>query len=449
MGKIKAKQLALAATFIATGGTGEALDLADNGVAFGKLGSSVPASLLGTKKLLYMVASADLSNPNAATYAISSSPETTEFGFGSTAGVSAGAGEVGIPVLLELTTGMSGGAHGFNTNSSKVWVGQKGLYAAQVYDLNGQKITDPDNSGNDVWAIITASERSTSGTYTIRFYSDEWPVGGTSEIVLSHPYTMAQQYTLAYPKIGTLQTIPLDALRSDSVVLSRQAASIAPGSVTEVEIAASALGDGLTGGDGTVLAVLLDTDSGLEFNTSALRAHVDGTTIERKSGGALGIVDGGVGTTQFAATSVTAAILGSDVAGDGLTGGNGSALAVLGENTSVAVGAGGVKAAVPVLDDKALNPSGAISTDGASTGITITKTPAAGSYVKVSLNGVGVELGSGVKTKDCYFSADGGTTARAISAIVATDTLYWNAVVSGVNLSTSDEIDLDYSNTTA
>lgn len=448
MGKIKAKQLALAATFIATGGTGEALDLADNGVAFGKLGSSVPASLLGTKKLLYMVASADLSNPNANNLTISSSPETTEFGFTTTAGVSAGAGEVGIPVLLETAAGNSGMSHRFNTNSNKVWAGQKGYYAAQVYDLNGQKITDPDNSNNEVWAIITADARETTGTYKIRFFSDEWPVSG-SEIVLSHAYTMAQQYTLAYPKIGTLQTIPLDALRSDSVVLSRQAASIAPGSVTEVEIAASALGDGLTGGDGTVLAVLLDTDPGLEFNTGALRAKVDGTTIERKTGGALGVVDGGIGTTQLAATSVTAAILGSDVAGDGLTGGNGSALAVLAENTSVAVGYSGVKAAVPVLDDKALNPSGAISTDNASTGITITKTPAAGSYVRVSLNGVAVELGNGVKTKDCYFSDDGGTTARSIASIVATDTLYWNAVVSGVNLSTSDEIDLDYSNTTA
>jgi hypothetical protein len=160
------------------------------------------------------------------------------------------------------------------------------------------------------------------------------------------------------------------------------------------------------------------------------------------------LADANVTTAKLAATCVTAAKLGSDVAGNGLTGGNGAALAVLAANTSVNVATGGVKAAVPVLDDKARAPSGAVTTDEATTGLTITKTPAAGSYIRVSLNGVGVELG-GDKTKDCYFSDDGGTTARALASVVAGDTLYWNAVISGVNLSTDDEIDFDYLNTTA
>lgn len=448
MGKIKAKLLMLSAAFVATGGAGDAIDLADQGIAFEKLGSTVPASILATKKIGYPVATADLSNPNAASVTISSSPETMEFPFSSTAGVSGNGSATGIPVLLEVSAGNSGQSHAFNTNSNKVWAGQKAIYAAEVYNLDGKRIVDP-ATGNFVWSVITASERTTSGTYKIRFFSDEWPVAGAGEVTLSNPYTMAQQYALVYPKIGTLNTIPIDALRGDAAVLSRLAASLSPGAVTEVEIAASALGDGLDGGDGDVITVLLDTDSGLEFNTRALRAKVDGTTIERKSGGALGVVDGGIGTTQLAATSVTAAILGSDVAGVGLTGGNGSALAVLAANTSVNVASSGVKAAVPVKDDKALNPASAVSTDEASTGITITKTPAAGSYVRVSLGGVGFELGDATKTKDCYFSSDGGTTPKAISSIVATDTLYWNAVIAGVNLSTSDEIDLDYLNTTA
>lgn len=201
-------------------------------------------------------------------------------------------------------------------------------------------------------------------------------------------------------------------------------------------------------GFGRALAGLVDGD--FRFAMSSNEGYVfdqDSNTWNLGSGQA--IADGSITTAKLAATSVTAAKLGSDVAGNGLTGGNGSALAVLAANTSVSVGAGGVQAAVPVTADKAGNPSGAVTTDETTTGLTITKTPAAGSYVTVRLNGVAVEVGNGVKTKDCYFSADAGVTARAFSAIVATDTLYWNAVIAGINLATTDEIDLDYCNTTA
>jgi hypothetical protein len=76
------------------------------------------------------------------------------------------------------------------------------------------------------------------------------------------------------------------------------------------------------------------------------------------------------------------------------------------------------------------------------TNTAIANTPAG--YVQVFVNGVKVSLGDGVKTKDCYFSADGGTTAKAISAIVINDLLYWNGSVTGYQLDTSDSIDFDY-----
>lgn len=75
---------------------------------------------------------------------------------------------------------------------------------------------------------------------------------------------------------------------------------------------------------------------------------------------------------------------------------------------------------------------------------TIDATPVNDSYVRVSVNGLGVVLGSGVKTKDCYFSADGGTTARAITAIAAGDLLYWVGTVAGFQLDASDRIDFEY-----
>lgn len=93
--------------------------------------------------------------------------------------------------------------------------------------------------------------------------------------------------------------------------------------------------------------------------------------------------------------------------------------------------------------DKALVAT-AVTGDETYSGVDITETPFSDGYVQVLLNGMQVELGNGVKTKDCYFSGDSGSTARAISAITAGDGLYWNAVISGVALDSLDEFDLNY-----
>jgi hypothetical protein len=72
----------------------------------------------------------------------------------------------------------------------------------------------------------------------------------------------------------------------------------------------------------------------------------------------------------------------------------------------------------------------------------IANTPAG--YVQVFVNGVKVSLGNGVTDKDCYFSADGGDTAKAISDIANGDFLYWNGSLAGYQLDTFDSIDFDY-----
>lgn len=75
---------------------------------------------------------------------------------------------------------------------------------------------------------------------------------------------------------------------------------------------------------------LILTEDGSTPSTATgaqLAILLDGATLSLSASG-LKIADGGVGETQLAATSVTAAKLGSDVAGAGLTGGNGSAIAV-------------------------------------------------------------------------------------------------------------------------
>ena len=197
------------------------------------LSSGAKAGVLASKRVIQLVASADLSNPNAATVAIQGAPESTEFAFATTAGVLGDGSVTGIPVLLETAAGNSVGPHGFNTNSNKIYGGEAGRYSAQVFDLDGTEIVD--GNGNRVWAIVTTSARTTGGSYTIRFYADEWSTGA-GEIALAAPYTMAQQYQLAYPVIVDLSTMSIDSFRSDTIKLSKSAAGILGGSIGTDEL---------------------------------------------------------------------------------------------------------------------------------------------------------------------------------------------------------------------
>ena len=80
------------------------------------------------------------------------------------------------------------------------------------------------------------------------------------------------------------------------------------------------------------------------------------------------------------------------------------------------------------------------------TGLTITATPVLGGIVRAFLNGIELEVGDAVKTKDFYYSVDAGVTARAMSAIVAADTLFWTKTSTRENydLATTDVITQSY-----
>jgi len=105
----------------------------------------------------------------------------------------------------------------------------------------------------------------------------------------------------------------------------------------------------------------------------------------------------------------------------------------------------------PYTGDKAQAPT-VTSGNFSSTGITITVTPALDGDVAVYVMGIRATVGDGNRNNagdftnnvECYFSADGGTTPRAISAIVAGDTLYWNGTHAGYDLAVTDEVDIDY-----
>ena len=73
-------------------------------------------------------------------------------------------------------------------------------------------------------------------------------------------------------------------------------------------------------------------------------------------------------------------------------------------------------------------------------------TPSQDGYIIVMLNGrkVGVSITVGDVNKPCYFSADGGTTVKAMSNVALGDKLYWRQSVYGRNLNVLDIIDFIY-----
>jgi hypothetical protein len=199
---------------------------------------------------------------------------------------------------------------------------------------------------------------------------------------------------------------------------------------------------------------------GILANADDIAVNPDNATIEVSD------VAGQVGEVRVKAAGITESHLNTSVAGNGISGGGGTPLAVVPDATGGAnlakvidVNVNGVavkidddtvkesgsqlKAATPTAADKDL-PVSTTTTDDDATGVAITKRPAGDRAVNVYVNGVRVELG-GDKTKDCFFSDDAGITARALSAIDAADTLHWRGSSAGYQLdAATDSIALVY-----
>lgn len=71
--------------------------------------------------------------------------------------------------------------------------------------------------------------------------------------------------------------------------------------------------------------------------------------------------------------------------------------------------------------------------------------PALNTYVQVFVNSMLPLVGDGVTASvDCYFSGDGGVSARAYGAVQQGDTLHWNGVTAGFQLDSNDIIEFNY-----
>ena len=106
------------------------------------------------------------------------------------------------------------------------------------------------------------------------------------------------------------------------------------------------------------------------------------------------------------------------------------------EPSGVKWGPGGLGGTL-TFDDDDLTPA-VTAGDGSTTALTITNSPIGAT--KIEINGLHVQLASD-KLSDCYFSDDAGATAKIPAA---GDTLFWNGIIAGYELSASDRIDFIY-----
>ncbi len=97
------------------------------------------------------------------------------------------------------------------------------------------------------------------------------------------------------------------------------------------------------------------------------------------------------------------------------------------------------------IDNKKMFPLNNVTSNYGNTGLRIADIPRKDSYIRVFVSGVPRNVGNGVKTEECYFSADSsGATARNLNDISLGDYFFWNAIIAEREIDSTDQIDFDY-----
>ena len=140
------------------------------------------------------------------------------------------------------------------------------------------------------------------------------------------------------------------ALDGSTLAKSSSGIKVDTGAITSNELAAQAVGaaalgavagNGLTGGAGSALAVEPNSAGPVSVSASGVDIALDGSTLSKSSSG-LKVGTGAISSNELAAQAVGSAALGS-IAGNGLTGGAGSSLAVQANGAGpISVSASGV-----------------------------------------------------------------------------------------------------------
>jgi hypothetical protein len=183
--------------------------------------------------------------------------------------------------------------------------------------------------------------------------------------------------------------------------------------------------------------ITLDT-SDITWTQFSGAGQVDAGAGLSKSGNALSVNVASAGGIEISSDNLQLKLADSSLTSD-----SSGVIVGLNADGSIAIKGGAGLAAPIVRPQTGLAVASAISTDNADTGLSLSATPTAGGFVQVLVNGVVIELGNGVKTKDGYFSADSGSTAKAHSAFASGDKFFWNGS-SVFTLDTTDRVDFLY-----
>lgn len=105
----------------------------------------------------------------------------------------------------------------------------------------------------------------------------------------------------------------------------------------------------------------------------------------------------------------------------------------------------GIKTTTGTVNNKNMSGLTTASDFNQACSTALVEPPARGGHVQVLINGLTTSVGNGIKINSCYFSNDGGTTAKTFALMSAGDLLYWVGSVAGYQISTTDKIDFLYS----
>lgn len=310
---------AVTATELANGAVSGA-KIPAGGVGAGHLAAAAKTEALQSKLIVQDVVSADRTNPAATTSVVTTD---AEWAFNTTAGIDGNGSTLGYPVLLEVAGGTGNGD--YNTTTSKpAPASDPAIYRLQVLDTSGNELLD--SAGAEVWAVISAGVRNTTGPYTLRFYSGEYGSGSEA------PVTVNSAFKLLYPQLTDLSAMTRAGLRKSFVAVSGQAAGLAAGQVTSTHLATGAVTAGkiATGGvsaAGQFAAGVVDSAAlgsaavtagkvatgGISAAGQFAAGVVDSAALGSAAVTAGKIATGGVSAAgQFAAGVVDTAALGTD-----------------------------------------------------------------------------------------------------------------------------------------
>jgi hypothetical protein len=212
----------------------------------------------------------------------------------------------------------------------------------------------------------------------------------------------------------------------------------------QISISATISGQGLTYSSSTGIMDINwgGTSSGLTFSVdNSLKVNVDGTSIFINNDGELQGLELQSGQGLTYSNNVMDINWGGT--SSGLTFSVDNSLKVNVDGSTIIVNNDGELQAVsgsaqPVYDQFI---SSITTGDNQQTGATLSYIPNNYSRIQVYVNGQLQRLGNGTSSNvDCYFDSSG----KSLNTLTIGDELYWNGLVSGFDLSSTDKIDIIY-----